>query len=66
MAAYLHPGVSRGELTNAVDIGPWLRAVKVSWREALRRAAAAAAATTTISIWLLPRSTVVTLLWLHH
>jgi hypothetical protein len=62
VAAYLHPGVSGGGLPNAVDISTWLRAVKVSWREALRRAAT----TTTISIWLLPRSTVVTLLWLRH
>jgi len=62
VAAYLHPGVSGGGLSNAVDISTWLRAVKVSWREVLRRAAT----TTTISIWLLPRSTVVTLLWLRH
>jgi hypothetical protein len=56
------PMCQRGGLTNAVEISTWLRAVEVSWREALRRAAT----TTTISIWLLPRSAVVTLLWLRH
>jgi hypothetical protein len=46
---------------NAGVMLTWLRAVKISWREALRRTAAY-----TISILLLPRSTIVTLLWLRH
>jgi hypothetical protein len=59
------PMCQRGGLTNAVEISTWLRAVEVSWREALRRAATTAT-TTAISIWLLPGSTVVALLWLRH
>jgi hypothetical protein len=43
----------------------WLRAVEVSGREALRWATATATATA-VSVWLLSRSTVVTLRWLGH